>query len=377
MKFRRWLITLLLLIMPLSLEAFGSQLKVEWEHLGKFKLDREPLDIVLSVDGKLAYILTRGAVIIYSAEENRITERIPVSEDISNLWVSPRGNLIYLTSTDSKELSVIRLGFAVEIERGSSISIGRKHAPVTLVAFMDFQCPFCSEVFPILEHVVDQYPDDVNLVFKHFPLQDHMYAEKAALASLAAFKQGKFLEMAAGLFENHNKLDDNTIEQTAKQLGLDMDLFKKEMKSESVKRILAEDMETARRLMIDGVPAIFVNGKKVRNKFLSNLADMVNDELYKQPKENPDCKGIIVGNVTDKRGRPIASVAVVIASGSAPFPDISALTNEKGEYRFRNISEGTYEIAIHKDRYQKQKKTVMVECGEVSQLNFEIKGISQ
>lgn len=293
MGFRRWLITLLLffsIIVPLQ-KSSGAQLKVDWEVLATLKLEKELLDIVLSFDGQVAYILTKGAVVIYSVPENRVTERIPVDEDIGSLRVSPRGDLIYLINAKSKELSVIQLGFAVEIERGNSISLGPEDAPVALVAFMDFQCPFCSKFFSILRNVLDQFPDKVNLVFKHFPAKDHIYAEKAALASLAAYKQGKFLEIAGNFFQNYNKFEDNTIEQAAKHVGLDMALFKKEMKSESVKRILAEDIEMGRRVMIPGVPAVFINGKKVNNRFLPDLPEMVGRELNKPARKNPGREG--------------------------------------------------------------------------------------
>lgn len=285
-RIRRWLIILFFLVMAPPPESFGAQLKVDWKVLGTLKLDKEPLDMVLSFDGHVAYVLIKGAVVIYSVPENRVAERIPVVEDTCNLLVSPKGDLIYLTNAKSRELSVIRLGFSVEIERGNSISLGPEDAPVTLVTFMDFQCPFCSKFYSILRNVLDQFPDKVNLIFKHFPAKDHSYAEKAALASLAAYKQGKFLEIAANLYENYKKFEDNTIEQAAEHVGLDMALFKKEMESESVKRILAEDIEMAGRVMIPGVPAVFINGKKVNNRFLPNLSEMVGAELNKPARRN-------------------------------------------------------------------------------------------
>jgi DNA-binding beta-propeller fold protein YncE len=149
MAFRRWLLTLLLLLLIIgpSLKSSEAKVRVDWEVLGTFKLEKEPLDIVLSLDGKIAYILTKGSVVIYSAEENRVIERISVDGNINHIWVSPRGNLIYLTNTESKELFVVRLDFSLDIKRGNSISLGSEDTPVTLVAFMDFQCPFCSEVF--------------------------------------------------------------------------------------------------------------------------------------------------------------------------------------------------------------------------------------
>lgn len=377
MKFKKWsiILFLVLLVMPLSLNSSKAKVRVDWKNLGTLALEKEPLEIVLSLDGRMAYILTKGAVVVYSADENKVIQRIPVNEDIANLWVSPRGNLIYLTSTKSKELSVIRLGFSLEIKKGNSISLGREDAPVTLVTFMDFQCPLCSKVFPILRDILNRYPDEVNLIFKHFPLKDHIYAEKAALASFSAYKQGKFLEIAAVFFENREKFGDKTIDQAAEHVGLDMALFRKEVESKSVKRVLDEDIEMGRKLMIKGVPAIFINGKQVNNKFLPNLPEMVSDELNTFVTANPGRKGTIVGRVTDQGGKPIAGAAVAIASGTAPFLDIAALTNEQGEYRFSNISEGTFEIAVHKEGYLVQKKTVTVKYGEVSHLDFEMPAV--
>jgi predicted DsbA family dithiol-disulfide isomerase len=301
MKFKRWSVPLffVFLVMPLSLKSSEAKVRVDWKTLGTFALEKEPLEIVLSPHGRMAYILTKGAVVIYSADENRVIERIPVNEDIDRLWVSPRGNLIYLTSTKSEELSVIRLGFSIEIKRGNSISLGPEDAPVTLVAFMDFQCPFCPKAFSILRDVLDQYPDEVNLIFKHFPLKKHTYAEKAALASLSAYRQGKFLEIAAVFFENPGEFEDKTIDQAAERVGLDMALFKKEMESKSVKRVLDEDIEMGRELLIKGVPAIFINGKQVNNRFLPNLSEMVYGELNNLVSANPGRKGPMAGRITD------------------------------------------------------------------------------
>jgi glutaredoxin len=206
-------------------------------------------------------------------------------------------------------------------------------------------------------------------------LKDHIYAEKAALASVSAYKQGKFLDMAEIFFENCDKFEDKTVDQAAEQIGLDMELFRREMETESAKGILYEDGEMGQRLKIRGVPTIFINGKKINNRFLPNLPEMVSNELSKHLSENPSRKGTIAGRVTDQRGKPICCAAVAITSGTAPFPDIAASTNELGEYQFSNISEGTFEIAVHKEGYSVQKKTVTVKYGDVSQLHFEMPAV--
>ena len=112
---------------------------------------------------------------------------------------------------------------------------GPKNAPVTIVEFSDFQCPFCGRVVPTLKQLEEQYKGKVRVAFKNQPLPFHPNARPAAEAALAANEQGKFWEMHDKLFANQQALDRAALEKYAQELGLDMDKFKAALDSQQVR----------------------------------------------------------------------------------------------------------------------------------------------
>lgn len=137
---------------------------------------------------------------------------------------------------------------------------------------------------PLLEQVLEQYPEDVKLVFKHFPLGNHKFAGKAALATLAANEQGKFWPLHDLLFANYNRLDDETITDLARQAGLDMERFEKDMQT-GVRRytdLIRRDMIEGQRNGVRGTPTIFVNGKLLRQRSLQGFREAIEKELAKE-----------------------------------------------------------------------------------------------
>jgi protein-disulfide isomerase len=158
---------------------------------------------------------------------------------------------------------------------------GKPTAPVTIVEFSDFQCPFCARANPIVEDVLKRYPNQVNYVFKHFPLAFHGAARPAAIASMAAQEQGKFWEMHEVLFANQATLDANKMEEYAKQAGLDLARFKKDLeakKAEYDKRIEA-DLALGQSVDVRGTPTLYVGGKKVRIRTVEGMSAMVDEQL--------------------------------------------------------------------------------------------------
>jgi protein-disulfide isomerase len=158
---------------------------------------------------------------------------------------------------------------------------GKLDAPVTIVEFSDFQCPFCAKSNPIVAGVLKKYPDKVNYVYKHFPLAFHAAARPAALASLAAQEQGKFWEMHDVLFANQATLDASKLEEFAKQAGLDVARFKKDLeakKADYEKRIDAE-LALGQSVDVRGTPALYVGGKKVRVRTVEGMSAMIDEQL--------------------------------------------------------------------------------------------------
>jgi len=162
---------------------------------------------------------------------------------------------------------------------------GGAEAPVTIVEFSDFQCPFCAKATPIVAEVLKKYPDKVKYVFKHYPLPFHPAARPAALASMAAQEQGKFWEMHDVLFRNQQTLDASKLEEYAKEAGLDVARFKKDLaekKAEYEKRIEA-DMALGQSIDVRGTPTHYVGGKKVRVRTVDGFSALIDAQLAAPP----------------------------------------------------------------------------------------------
>jgi protein-disulfide isomerase len=137
---------------------------------------------------------------------------------------------------------------------------------------------------PLLEQVLEKYPEDVKVVFKNFPLRNHKYARKAAIAALAADKQGKFWEFHDLLFENYNRLSDERIKKIAEELGLDMEKFGKDQKDPQILKLINRDMSEGRSAGVRGTPTVFANGRLLRNRSLEGFQALIDKALNKVSK---------------------------------------------------------------------------------------------
>lgn len=117
----------------------GTFAKVEWEILKNITLDDNPRDIEISRDGSTAYILCSKSVQIYSTNENKVTGTIPLTDDFSQIAISPDGAHLFLTKTAGKQLSIIQISQTYDIAVGKSPVIGKADAPVKVFAFLDYQ----------------------------------------------------------------------------------------------------------------------------------------------------------------------------------------------------------------------------------------------
>jgi protein-disulfide isomerase len=159
---------------------------------------------------------------------------------------------------------------------------GAPLAPVTLVVFSDFQCPFCAKVEPTLRQLEAAYRGKVRLAFRHQPLPFHQAALPAARAAEAARAQGKFWEMEARLFADQQALTEQRFADHARQLGLDLDRFERDAASEATGRRIAEDQRLAAEVGATGTPTTFVNCRMlVGAASLDTFKALVEEELRK------------------------------------------------------------------------------------------------
>ncbi len=137
---------------------------------------------------------------------------------------------------------------------------------------------------PVLEQVLEKYPQDVKVVFKNFPLQNHKFAMKAAVAALAAESQGKFWEFHDLLFENYNKINDQKIQDIAVAVGLNLEEYEKMKKDPSVQGKVRRDLSDGRRAGVRGTPTVFVNGRRLRDRSLKGFQVAIDKQLEKLGK---------------------------------------------------------------------------------------------
>ena len=157
---------------------------------------------------------------------------------------------------------------------------GPASAPVTIVEFSDFQCPFCSRLTPTIAQVEQKYGDKVRLVFRQYPLPFHQNAQKAAEASLCAADQGKFWEMHDAMFANQSALAVTDLKASAAKLGLNADKFNKCLDSGEKAAVIAADQKAGQEVGVNGTPAMFINGRFISGAVpLENITSVIDDEL--------------------------------------------------------------------------------------------------
>ena len=140
---------------------------------------------------------------------------------------------------------------------------GPADAPVTLVEYADFECPFCGRWFPELQRVLKDLGPRVRFVFRHFPISEqHPHAESAAEVAEAAAAQGKFWEMHDLLFRRQAALDAGHLLAYVRELGLDAVRVERELEREVYRARVRDDIESGLRSGVSGTPMFFINGRR-------------------------------------------------------------------------------------------------------------------
>jgi len=157
---------------------------------------------------------------------------------------------------------------AVPVDPKRDHARGSDEAPVTLLEYGDFECPYCGRAEPVVREIVRQFGDDLRYVWRHLPLADvHPNAQLAAEAAEAAGAQGKFWEMHDLLFEHQDALRPPDLVSYAEELGLDVDRFTDELRRRVYAARVNEDIDTADQSGVTGTPTFFVNGRRQQGAF--------------------------------------------------------------------------------------------------------------
>jgi len=170
-----------------------------------------------------------------------------------------------------------------EVGEGGGPAMGPEGAPVTIVEFSDFQCPYCQRHAPTIDRIKQSYGDQVRVVFRQFPLPIHDNAQKAAEASLCAAEKGKFWEMHDAMFVDIRALGVEQLKETAAALSLDAASFGECLDSGKYAAQVAQDLQAGRLAGVTGTPAMFINGRFLSGAVpYEDVAAVIDDELQRE-----------------------------------------------------------------------------------------------
>lgn len=164
---------------------------------------------------------------------------------------------------------------AQKLIRSFNPTFGSAQAPVKIIAFIDFECPYCQKSYPFFKQLMEEHSDVVQVIFKHFPIGSiHQDALGAGLASACAHEQGKFWEYHDMLF-TQKVLDVNSLVTYADTTGLDPEKFRNCLDSEKYLGAIQQDMEDGAAVGVRGTPTFIVNNKKVEGVLETQLWERV------------------------------------------------------------------------------------------------------
>jgi protein-disulfide isomerase len=187
-----------------------------------------------------------------------------LADDIRNHLTSEREGEVRAAIVARTPVSVHLSPPRIEVS-SSGPSIGPADAPVVLIEFADFQCPYCSRALPVIQALRERYPTQLRVVFRHLPLASiHPRARPAAEASFCAEQQGKFWEFHDRVFQQPDALADADLRAHAEQLGLDLAKFDGCLQSPEPAARIAADVAEATAAGITGTPAFVLNGVLIR-----------------------------------------------------------------------------------------------------------------
>ncbi len=169
----------------------------------------------------------------------------------------------------------------IAIPTAGAPSTGPSNAPITIVEFSDFQCPYCAVATPQLDALLKANPTQVRLIFKEYPLDIHSQAHLAATAAVAAQMQGKFWPMYSAMFAHHDQLSRDNIFAYARQSGLDMKRFASDIDSTAVSETVLRDVQDGDHAGVEGTPTVFINGQRYNGPITAQALKSVLDSQFK------------------------------------------------------------------------------------------------
>lgn len=275
------LITFVLVgILALFATAGGASAAVEGLVAQTLRLEAPPLDVAVSPDGQWLFVLAEKKLLVFTIQGTPLGE-YPLEKPAQQIRAQGP-NLVLLYGANSGEVDYLVIDARFDFDNTGAPARGAPDAPVTITLFDDFQCPYCAQLAPTIAQVLELYPEQVKLVFRNFPLNIHPFARPAALAALAAERQGKFWEFHDQLFANYNRLDEARIAEIAGGLQLDLARWEADRADPALVARLEADQREAERVGLRGTPAVFVNGRLLQDRSLESFRRLIELELRRR-----------------------------------------------------------------------------------------------
>lgn len=255
-------------------EVRNALLEAEAEKRG---LSREEL-VAAEVEARVSQVPAEEVDAFYEARKGQIRAPKEKVEGQIRRYLQYEGYLEGLEA--GAEIDLLTEPFRVEVAAAGPKK-GPDGAPVTIVEFSDFECPFCGRVNPSIDKIRQTYGDRVQIVFRQFPLEIHRNARKAGEASLCADEQGKFWQMHDSMFGDQKNLEVGGLKQIAARIDdLDTAAFDACLDSGQYAETVDKDLEDGVRAGVSSTPAFFINGRYLSGaQAYETLAEVIDDEL--------------------------------------------------------------------------------------------------
>ena len=275
-------------------EEYNTKMQVLYEILADKLLEKEAAARKVSVDDLVKQEILDKAAPVTDADVQSAYDRVKdryKDKSETELKEAIKAQLLqqnegirradYLKELHTKAgVKVLLEPPRVAVAEGDNPSKGPKTAPVTIVEFSDYQCPYCSRVEPTLKQLQDKYGDKLRIVFRDYPLPMHAQAPKAAEAAACANDQGKFWEMHDKMFSNQQKLQVADLKTTAGEIGLDTKTFEECLDSGKKEAEWRKDQADGTKNGVNSTPAFFINGRFVNGAApLENFTLIIDEEL--------------------------------------------------------------------------------------------------
>ncbi len=277
---RNLAITLMLSLSLCLAAALPAEAKIFQTVDKSYTAPISPLDMAVSADGNVTYLLgANGKIVIYNKAGDK--EEIQVKGDFDHIQVSAVGDKIWLSSQKTKEIKEIFIDALKQFNNEGAPFLGQEKAPVVITSFSDFQCPHCALLGEVFQKLLEKNPTTLKVVYKYYPLPSHQFAGAAAVAAHAAFKQGKFWQFHDLVYAEFRDLTMEKLAGYAEKLKLNMPQFQQQMNSQEAKDQVIANLQEGRDAGVTGTPAVFVNGRLAHERTVEALQKMIDEALKK------------------------------------------------------------------------------------------------